>query len=212
MRLRTIMVFRTHENMALVSAAMPNSYVIDVRANNEVDCQCTFNPFYKWGNISIPYSEPDTASSVSAVMDKLKVQDNPTCFYRGIDSHVILNIDEAKRELLYPTYKWVLDHKLQPKIVELRNLSENMDIVILDYPKNTKGIELYTGEISIGFLLKAYLEGSTPYEDVYEYKEEYKYITNHKRIHGYKRLIRRVLKEIPPLTSSKENQQLELPW
>ena len=81
-------------------------------------------------------------------MDKLKVQDNPTCFYRGIDSHAILNIDDAKRELLYPTYKWVLDHKLQPRIVELRNLSENMDIVILDYPKNTKGIELYTGGIS----------------------------------------------------------------
>ena len=105
-----------------------------------------------------------------------------------------------------------LRRNTQPQILELRNLSENIDIVILDYPKNTKGIELYTGEISIGFLLKAYLEGSTPYEDVYEYKEEYKYITDHKRIHEHKRLIQRVLKEIPPLPCSKENRQLKLPF
>ena len=206
-----IYVVRTNRHWCEISNAMPESHIIDVRYYKG-NPHAYFSPFYSFGSIHISYSDPDTASSVSAVMDKLKVQDNPTCFYRGIDSHVILNMDEAKRELLYPTYKWVLDYKLQPQIVKLRNLSENMDIVILDYPKNTKGIELYTGEISIGFLLKAYLEGSTPYEDVYEYKEEYKYITNHKRIHGDNRLIQRVLKGIPPLSCSKENRQLKLPF
>lgn len=202
-----IYVIRTNEHYCEISIAMPKSHIIDVRYKHN-----PFSPLYSFGNIHIPYSDSDTASSVSAVMNKLKVQENPTCYHRGISSHVILNMEDAKRELLYPTYKWVLDNKLQPQIVELRNIAKIKDIAILDYPKNTKGKYMYTGEISIGYLLKAYLEGSTPYEDVYEYKEEYRYFTNHKHIHGYERLIHRIPREIPSFPCSEENQQLKLPF
>ena len=67
-------------------------------------------------------------------------------------------------------------------------------------------MEIYTGDISIGQLLKAYIEGTTPYEDVFEEKTVSTLITNYKRISGYKTTVTKVPRNIATLQDLKDTQ------
>ncbi len=230
-----IQVFKTDKSYAEVMNAMPNSFIIDVRYYKGNPYHY-FSPFYRWGDVPIRYSEPDEAISIAAMMEGLRVttdinKNNQLLFksasfqqliinasnfhtigfIRGIGGHVVYNESDAINNLLYPSYRWVLDHKLDKVVKVLRMIQESKNIVILDYHKKIIGMELYTSDITIGNLLKAYIEGSTPYEDVFEYRDEYRYYTNHKRISGYKKITTRVLKDISELPSNKL-RQLTLPF
>lgn len=228
-----ISIYRTNHHYMVEANARRSSFVIDVRYYKSNPWSC-MSPFFKWGDVPVRFSAPDTAISIAAMIEGLRVnqyhEHDPNLFHslnfsdyleserikdssgflRGIGSHVILSPEEAQKELLYPTYRWVLDHKLNNQINAIRAAESYQDVVILDYPKDKRGMELYAGEISIGYLLKAYIEGSTPYEDVFEYKEEYIYLTDYKRKSGHRIIKRRVPREIKALNTS-DNQQLEIP-
>ena len=63
--------------------------------------------------------------------------------------------------LIYlPTYKWVLENKLQKEIKELRDLLKTTNIVFLDYNIN---MEIYNDKpLSHANLVKLYLENNYP--------------------------------------------------
>ena len=127
-------------------------------------------------------------------------------FIRGVGGHIVFDYCQAHQYLLCPSYRWVLDYKLQKHVQYIRARQMHSDIIVLDYPELTSGLELFTGEISIGHLLKAYLEGTEPYEDVFEEKVVYRYFTNHKRIHGHKEIKWMAPKGIPKIPSNSQRQ------
>lgn len=229
-----ISVYRTNNHYMVEVKAKPCTYIIDVRYYKSNPCSF-LSPYTKWGDVPIRFSAPDTAISIAAMIEGLRVNtcnetnqnlfhssnftdlvkperiENSIGFLRGIGGHVILSAEEAQKELLYPTYKWVLNHKLQKYIINFREVAKSHNIIILDYPKNKQGMEIYTGDISIGQLLKAYIEGTTPYEEVFEEKTESTFITNYKRISGYKATVTTVPREIITLPDFK-NRQLIIPF
>lgn len=150
------------------------------------------SPLYPHGGIPIPNSGFETASCVEAIWQGLKVFENEdidTSLFRkeepkelihssqkygkllghrfGINGLDILNYADAQRRILIPTYRWVLDYKVQDTIISLRKASETKTIVLLDYNTNCDSQE-YKKPLSYAYLVKAYAEGLFPYKDVYE--------------------------------------------
>lgn len=229
-----INVYRTNNHYMVEANAKPYSLVIDVRYYKSNPFSF-LSPYLKWGDVPIRFSAPDTAISMAAMIEGLRVCkcnesnknlfhssnftdlvklsrfENSIGFIRGIGGHIILSTEEAQRELLFPTYKWILDHKLQKFIISLRAVAKYHNIIILDYPRNKQGMEIYTGNISIGHLVKAYIEGTTPYEDVFEEKTESTFITNYKRIAYHKTTITKVPHKTAILQDFK-NTQLIIPF
>ena len=160
-----ISIYRTNHHYMVEANARRSSFVIDVRYYKSNPWSC-MSPFFKWGDVPVRFSAPDTAISIAAMIEGLRVnqyhEHDPNLFHslnfsdyleserikdssgflRGIGSHVILSPEEAHKELLYPTYRWVLDHKLNNQINAIRAAESYQDVVILDYPK-VQSIFLY---------------------------------------------------------------------
>jgi hypothetical protein len=147
-----------------------------------------FSPFYPHRGIPIPFSPDQAGASVESIWQGLKVfahQDvdpsklaNTTMrglkrstrqlgavlgHRAGLQSERLLAYAEARREIYLPTYRWVLDHRLQDELAELRRLGEGKLIVLLDYETNSD-IDDLTHPLSHASLILRYLEGSWPAE------------------------------------------------
>ena len=55
---------------------------------------------------------------------------------KGIDGHELLDYITARKLIYLPAYKWVLDNRLKKEISELKNLSKNGTLILLDYETN----------------------------------------------------------------------------
>lgn len=145
-----------------------------------------FSPFYPHGNIPVPFSNL-ISESVEGIWQGLKVFENEGIdissfkimsmtgikrttrkhgriigHQKGVNSKEILNYTNAKKLIYLPTYKWVLENKLQIELKELRELLKSTAIVFLDYNVNT---ELYNFKpLSHANLVKLYLENNYPNE------------------------------------------------
>jgi len=145
-----------------------------------------FSPFYPHGGIPVPFSPGQTGASVEGIWQGLKVfarQDvdpsklaNTTmCGLKrsarqlgavlghraGIEGHRLLTYAEARRQIYLPTYRWVLDHRLQEELAALRRLNTAQLVVLLDYETNSD-IDDLTHPLSHALLILYYLEGSWP--------------------------------------------------
>jgi hypothetical protein len=145
-----------------------------------------FSPFYPHGGIPIPFSPDQTGASVEGIWQGLKVfarQDvdpsklsNTTMrglkrsarqlgavlgHRAGIEGDRLLTYAEARRQIYLPTYRWVLDHRLQEELAELRRLGAAQLVVLLDYETNGN-IDDLTHPLSHASLILRYLEGSWP--------------------------------------------------
>ena len=81
---------------------------------------------------------------------------------RGVNGKELLGYIEARKEIYVPTYRWVLEHKVQNIIKRLREASHTKTIVLLDY--NTNGdVDDGSKPLSHAYLIKAYVEGLYPY-------------------------------------------------
>ena len=113
----------------------------------------------------------------------------------GTNGVEILNHADAERRIFIPTYRWVLDYKLQDVISYLRDINNSKTIVLFDSGFNDE-LGNCVDHISHVYLLKAYVEGLPPYEDTYE-----TIIYNHfyvgRRTRSYK-TEKRCVKEIKP--------------
>lgn len=97
-------------------------------------------------------------------------------FRKGIGINEYYTYEEARSEILLPTYRWMLENKAFDIICQLREYNEKGGtIVFIDKTSNTDIADV-SQPLSFAFLLKAYIECTFPYEDAMEEYEEYKYI------------------------------------
>jgi hypothetical protein len=145
-----------------------------------------FSPFYTHGGIPIPFSPGTTAASVEGIWQGLKVFEradvDPARFAittmrgikrsarqhgrvlghrAGVSGDRLLPYAEARRAIYLPTYRWVLDRKVEDVVAELRRLARDHPVVLLDYETNAN-MDDPTHPLSHAALGKAYVEDAWP--------------------------------------------------
>ncbi len=138
----------------------PDAIIADVTSHAEDDL-IKLSPFYPHGGIPVPFSEGVTATCVEAVWQGLKVFESadvdmkmfknesmknikrtvrkfgkPLGHRKGVNGTELLGYIEARKLIYIPTYRWVLEHKVQSIIERLREASQTKTIVLLDYNTN----------------------------------------------------------------------------
>lgn len=167
----------------------PDAILADVTSSAK-DGLVKLSPFYPHGGIPVPFSEGYTASCVEAIWQGLKVFEGcdvdtslfsndtmkglkrtvrkygkPLGHRKGVNGTELLGYIEARKLIYIPTYKWVLENKVANIIDRLREASKIKTIVLLDYDTNAD-VENAKVPLSHASLIKAYVEGVYPYEDM----------------------------------------------
>lgn len=161
----------------------PEASIIDVTSQGN-DPWVQLSPFFPHGNIPIPFSEPQVASSVEGVWQGLKVFEREgidtskfnnktmknikrsvrTCgpiigHQKGVHSSLILSYQEARETIYIPCYKWVLENCVPHLVEKLYQISKSHTIIFLDYQTN-QNINDLTKPLSHAALIKYCLEAS----------------------------------------------------
>lgn len=167
----------------------PEAILADVTSQAK-DGLVKLSPFYPHGDIPVPFSPGWTATCVESVWQGLKVFEHanvdiemfkndtmknlkrtvrrfgkPLGHRRGVDGTKLLGYIEARKEIYVPTYRWVLEHKVQNIIERLNEASRDKTIVLLDYNTNCD-VDDGSKPLSHAYLIKAYIEGLYPYGDI----------------------------------------------
>ena len=167
-----------------LKAQYPDAMIIDVTSHAQ-DEFVKFSPFYPNGGIPVPFTD-DIAVSVEGIWQGLKVFENidvdPTFFSKrdmknlkrtvrkygpclghrkGIHGEELLGYIEARKLIYLPSYKWVLENKLQKLVTAVRIISKNKPVVLLDYNTNPD-VNNPKKPLSHASLIKAYIEGNYP--------------------------------------------------
>lgn len=173
----------------------PGAILADVTSHAKDDL-VKLSPFYPHGDIPVPFSEGVTATCVEAVWQGLKVFEScgidmsmfandtmknikrtvrkygkPMGHQKGVYSNELLDYVEARKQIYIPTYKWVLENKVQSIIQRLREASKTKTIILLDYDINDD-VENVKKPLSHASLIKAYVEGIYPYGEKTISKQE----------------------------------------
>ena len=145
-----------------------------------------FSPTYLHGGIPVPNSSGVTAMSVEGIWQGLKVFANEGIdaskfelrqkrgvkrttqthgrlkgHQAGVRDETLLNYVAARKQIYLPAYRWVLENRLQPELEELRNLSSEGDVVLLDYETNAD-LENVIHPLSHASLVICWVEGNWP--------------------------------------------------
>ena len=167
----------------------PDAVLADVTSSAK-DGLVKLSPFYPHGGIPVPFSEVYTATCVEAIWQGLKVFEGcdvdtllfandtmkglkrtvrkygkPLGHRKGVNGTELLDYIEARKQIYIPTYRWVLENKVAWIIDKMREASKTKTIVLLDYDTNAD-VENAKKPLSHASLIKAYVEGIYPYEDV----------------------------------------------
>lgn len=167
----------------------PNASIVDVtsHAKNGI---ARLSPFYPHGDIPVAFSEGYTAACVEGIWQGLKVfesEDIDTNIFtnstmknikrtirkhgrilghrKGVCGTEILDYVEAKHQIYIPSYRWMLENKAMDIIERLRIASKTKTIVLLDY-NTCCNVDDKTKPLSHAYLVKAYVEGLYPFEDI----------------------------------------------
>lgn len=166
----------------------PGALLADV-TSKATDGLVKLSPFYPHGGIPVPFSGGYTSTCVEAIWQGLKVFEHSdvdtSLFYnntmkglkrtvrkfgaplghrKGVHGTELLGYIEARKQIYIPTYRWVLENKVQNIIEQLRKASKTKTIVLLDYDTNAD-VENPRKPLSHASLIKAYIEGIYPYND-----------------------------------------------
>ena len=166
----------------------PNAIIADVTSHAK-DSLLKLSPFFPHGGIPVPFSDNVTAECVEAIWQGLKVFEladvdvsmfqngtmknikrtvrkfgKPLGHRKGVNGTELLGYIEARKLIYIPTYKWVLENKVQNIIERLREASQTKGIVLLDYNTNCD-VDNPKQPLSHAFLVKAYVEGIYPFGD-----------------------------------------------
>lgn len=174
----------------------PNAILADVTSSAK-DGLVRLSPFYPHCEIPVPFSEGYSATCVEAIWQGLKVFEGsdvdtqmfqndtmknikrtvrrfgkPLGHRKGVNGVELLNYIEARKLIYIPTYRWVLENKVFDIIERLRDASNSgKTIVLLDYDTNAD-VENAKKPLSHASLIKAYVEGIYPYDDVVSYQNK----------------------------------------
>lgn len=194
------------ENIQKIKGEKPDAIIVDVTIDSNSEYR-KLHPSFDWGNIPFPYEYGLAyATSVEAVWNTLKMKENDNSGFRR-DSYSNIRYDylEARKKIFIPTYRWMLEYNAAKIIKEIRRVNQDKTIYLYDVEDNYN-IENLDKPLSHTFLIKAYVEGLAPFEDVIiETTEHHTYC-------GRKVLCwvthEKIFKKIPP--KSPQNQQLDI--
>ena len=184
-----IIVESKRKKAATILKNYPDAILADVTSSAK-DGLVKLSPFYPHYGIPVPFSEGYTATCVEAIWQGLKVFEScdvdiqmfkndtmknikrtvrrfgkPLGHRKGVYGTELLGYIEARKQIYIPTYKWVLENKVANIIERLRTASnEGKTIILLDYDTNAD-VENAKKPLSHASLIKAYVEGTYPYED-----------------------------------------------
>jgi hypothetical protein len=184
-----IIIESKRKKPATIMKKYPNAILADVTSGSPNDLK-KLSPFYPHGGIPVPFSEEYTATCVEAIWQGLKVFEGcdvdiemfkndtmknikrtvrrfgkPLGHRKGVNGTELLGYIEARKLIYIPTYKWVLENNVANIIDRLREASKTKTIILLDYDTNAD-VENAKKPLSHASLIKAYVEGIYPYEDV----------------------------------------------
>ena len=170
------------KSMDEIEKKYPDAMIIDVtsKADNEF---VKFSPLYPIGGIPVPFTN-DISLSVEGIWQGLKVFEDadvdthaftintmkklkrtvskfgPCRGHRkGVHGEELLDYIEARKLIYLPSYKWVLENKLQKLVTAVRCISKHKPVVLLDYNTNTD-VNNPKRPLSHASLIKAYIEGN----------------------------------------------------
>ncbi|PXX71406.1 hypothetical protein DFR70_101828 [Nocardia tenerifensis] len=157
----------------------PDALVIDVTSRAD-EPWVRLSPFYPHGGIPVPGHPERTSRSVEGVWQALKVfateQEDfaklDIATMKGIKRTVrrlgaplghrldgtLLDYEQARRLIYLPTYRWVLENRVPELVAELRKLSADRDVVLLDYTTNGDVADL-SSPLSHAALVVQWVEG-----------------------------------------------------
>jgi hypothetical protein len=180
-------------------AKYPNAKIVDV-TSKATTALVKLSPFYPHGDIPIPFTENLTAKSVEGIWQALKVFESsdidkamffndtmkdikrtvrkygkPLGHRKGVNGKELLNYIDARIQIYLPVYLWVLENKVSEIVERLKEASQKVDIVLLDYEINCDVLNPKK-PLSHAFLVKAYVEGVYPKAiDLYRELEQRKH-------------------------------------
>lgn len=168
------------ENLILNQYQWKHSIVVDLTTINRYTPFAKLSPYYPHGDIPILNSPYLLSNSVNEVWQILCVNKETSgeykdvLFRKGIGINEYYTYEEARSEILLPTYRWMLENKAFDIICQLREYNEKGGtIVFIDKTTNTDIADV-SQPLSFAFLLKAYIECTFPYEDAMEEYEGHK--------------------------------------
>lgn len=189
----------------------PNTLIVDVSSKKNV-----LNSFYPHKGIRVPFTDGYCGISIAAIWNSLMVFEDVDVdmelrnveietlkrehygrfigLRQGYFNNYIMDVVEARKKILIPMYRWMLEQKVFPVIQKLREIMQQRDIVLLDDSVNCD-IGNINHSLSHAWLIKSYVEGLYPYEDVFENIIEYHLFPKKGREWT---TTNRVLKEIRP--------------
>lgn len=163
----------------------PGAIIHDV-TSHAADDFVKFSPFYPHKGIPVPFTPNETGACVEGIWQGLKVFETVGCdasmlrndtmknikrtarkfgkpkgHQKGLFGKELLDYSDARKLIYLPTYKWVLDNKLQHLVKVLKEESENKTVILLDYNTNCNAEDLST-PLSHAGLIKAYIDGEYP--------------------------------------------------
>ena len=157
----------------------PDAVIIDVTSKGEGRWQ-RLSPFFPHGGIPVPFMEGVTSMSVEGIWQGLKMFENygidrgsfrndtmknikrTTRKYGRCIGHrkapgELLEYIDARKQIYLPSYFWMLKHRCRSQIEELKRLSEERTVVLLDYDTNGD-LEDHTKPLSHASLIKRFVE------------------------------------------------------
>lgn len=175
--------------------AYPGAIICDVTSQAK-DGLVKLSPFYPHGGIPVPFSEGWTATCVEAIWQGLKVFASadvdtemfkndtmknikrtvrrfgkPLGHRKGVNGKELLGYIDARKQIYIPTFRWVLEYKVADIIAKMKEASKTKTIVLLDYDTNSE-VDNPAKPLSHAYLIKAYIEGLPPYEDMQQEHKE----------------------------------------
>lgn len=181
----SIIIENRRKKESSIRKVYPDALILDFTSKGEMPW-VKFSPFYPHGNIPVPFSPNLTAQSVEGIWQGLKVFENADIdlskfritsmkglkrtvrkfgkvegHRQGVKGTELLSYLDARYQIYLPVYGWVLENCLQEEIRQLRNLSQEKTVILLDYETNTD-IENLAKPLSHAGLIKRYIENDWP--------------------------------------------------
>ena len=181
----SIAVESRRQKLANVAKRWPGAMVVDVTSRGP-EPWVLFSPFYPHGGIPIPHTPGAMAQSVEGLWQGLKVFEREdidpakwavtdmTGIKRGgsrrgavrghrfgVGSEILLGYREARYHIYLPAYRWALENRLALEIEQLRQLSDERPLVLLDYETNAD-LEDLSRPLSHAALVRRYLQDDWP--------------------------------------------------
>ena len=215
-----------YSNIDYIKDYYGNPIIINVSPFIHNGYLSAFSPYYPHGNIRVPVTPQYTAVSVQAVWQGLKVFENNDIdintfkmknphlvnrstkqfgnlrgFRKGVNGDMILNLAEARKELYIPIYRQILDYHLNTTIAQIRESEKYRNYVLLD-DYVLFNIDNCNIPLSHAALIKAYIKGTYPYEDVFGFEEHFHTYIGRKYYQW--KTYERKPKSIPPFNISNQ--------